>query len=247
MAGRDRMTIEGVVRRVLRDEQVDVIREPVRVVARELMEAEVSELVGAELGERRPDDRATHRNGYRARRWDTRAGEIELQIPKLRQGSYFPAVLEPRRRGSIKAFVSKPRSLCAPARKNGEPRPANRRAHLACYSIKVSHTFRRRRVVVTNQLQRATRMRVVAPIELCLPTGKSLNPDTAPLPVEGLDHFGCYAVKSPAFKPVKVRLADQFGRRSEVVVRPRTLCNPIRKNRGDLLHPTDHLRCYVFR
>ena len=40
----------------------------------------------------------THRNGYRPRRWDTRAGEIELQIPKIRQGSYFPSFLEPRRR-----------------------------------------------------------------------------------------------------------------------------------------------------
>jgi putative transposase len=98
MAGRDRMTIEEVVRQVLRDEHADVIRESVRAVARELMEVEVSELVGAELGERRPDDRATHRNGYRSRRWDTRAGEIELQIPKIRQGSYFPSFLEPRRR-----------------------------------------------------------------------------------------------------------------------------------------------------
>jgi putative transposase len=98
MAGRDRMTIEEVVRQVLRDEHADVIRESVRAVARELMEVEVSELVGAELGERRPDDRATHRNGYRSRRWDTRAGEIELQIPKLRQGSYFPGFLELRRR-----------------------------------------------------------------------------------------------------------------------------------------------------
>jgi putative transposase len=98
MAGRDSVTIEEVVRQVLRDEHADVIRESVRAVARELMEAEVCELVGAELGERRPDDRATHRNGYRARRWDTRAGEIELQIPKLRQGSYFPGFLEPRRR-----------------------------------------------------------------------------------------------------------------------------------------------------
>jgi transposase-like protein len=52
-----------------------------------MMELEVSELIGAELGERRPDDRATHRNGYRPRRWDTRAGEVELQIPKIRQGS----------------------------------------------------------------------------------------------------------------------------------------------------------------
>src|SRR3954453_5824878 len=89
MAGQDRMTIEEVVRKVLRDEHADVIRESVKTIARELMEAEVSELIGAELGERRPDDRATHRNGYRSRRWDTRAGEVDLQIPKLRQGSYF--------------------------------------------------------------------------------------------------------------------------------------------------------------
>jgi putative transposase len=105
MAGAERMTIEEVVRRVLRDEHADVIRESVRAVCRELMEAEVSELVGAELGERRPEDRATHRNGYRPRRWDTRAGEIELQIPKLRQGSYFPGFLQPRKR-SEQALVS---------------------------------------------------------------------------------------------------------------------------------------------
>ena len=97
MAGADRMTIEEVVRKVLLDEHADVIREAVKSVAAELMEVEVSELIGAELGERTPD-RATHRNGYRSRRWDTRAGEIELQIPKLRRGSYFPSFLEPRRR-----------------------------------------------------------------------------------------------------------------------------------------------------
>jgi putative transposase len=99
MAGADRMTIEEVVRKVLLDEHADVIREAVKAVAAEMMELEVSELIGAELGERRPDDRATHRNGYRPRRWDTRAGEVELQIPKLRQGSYFPSFLEPRKRG----------------------------------------------------------------------------------------------------------------------------------------------------
>ena len=98
MAGADRMTIEEVVRKVLLDEHADVIREAVKAVAAELMELEVSELIGAERGERRPQDRATYRNGYRARRWDTRAGEIELQIPKIRQGSYFPSFLEPRRR-----------------------------------------------------------------------------------------------------------------------------------------------------
>ena len=104
MAGRDRMTIEEVVRQVLRDEHADVIRESVRAVAQELMQAEVSELIGAEHGER-TEDRATHRNGYRPRRWDTRAGEIELQIPKIRQGSYFPSFLQPRKR-SEQALVS---------------------------------------------------------------------------------------------------------------------------------------------
>src|SRR3954464_12244204 len=105
MAGEERVTVEEVVRKVLGDEHADVIRESVKAVARELMEAEVAELFGAELGERRPNDRATHRNGYRARRWDTRAGEIELQIPKLRQGSYFPSFLQPRKR-SEQALVS---------------------------------------------------------------------------------------------------------------------------------------------
>jgi putative transposase len=98
MAGAERMTVEEVVRKVLLDEHADVIREAARAVAAEMMELEVSELIGAEHGERRPEDRATHRNGYRPRRWDTRAGEIELQIPKIRQGSYFPSFLEPRRR-----------------------------------------------------------------------------------------------------------------------------------------------------
>ena len=98
MAGADRMTIEEVVRKVLLDEHADVIREAVKAVAAEMMELEVSELIGAQRGERRPEDRATHRNGYRPRRWDTRAGELELQIPKLRQGSYFPSFLEPRKR-----------------------------------------------------------------------------------------------------------------------------------------------------
>ena len=99
------MTVEEVVRRVLLEDHADVVRESVRWVAQQLMEAEASELVGAELGERRPEDRATHGNGYRPRRWDTRAGEIELQIPKLRQASYFPSFLQPGKR-SEQALVA---------------------------------------------------------------------------------------------------------------------------------------------
>jgi putative transposase len=97
MAGADRMTIEEVVKQVMVREHGDVVRAALEAVCRGLMEGEVSELVGAELGERTPD-RATHRNGYRAREWQTRAGTVELQIPKIRQGSYFPSFLEPRRR-----------------------------------------------------------------------------------------------------------------------------------------------------
>ena len=97
MAEKKRMTTEEVVSYLRDGEGADLVRESVRWVVAELMEAEVTELIGAERGERTPD-RATHRNGYRPRRWDTRAGEIELQIPKLRRGSYFPSFLEPRRR-----------------------------------------------------------------------------------------------------------------------------------------------------
>ena len=76
---------------------LDFLREAVAVLAEAVMEAEVAAQIGAGHGERSPE-RTTWRNGYRPRRWDTRAGTIELQIPKLRQGSYFPALLEPRRR-----------------------------------------------------------------------------------------------------------------------------------------------------
>jgi putative transposase len=104
MAERQRMTTAEVVELLRSEEGADLVRESLGWLVRELMEAEVSELIGATLGER-TEDRATHRNGYRARRWDTRAGEIELQIPKLRQGSYFPSFLEPRRR-SEQALVA---------------------------------------------------------------------------------------------------------------------------------------------
>jgi transposase-like protein len=97
MAESQRMTTDEVVAKLLSTEHVDLVRESLRWVVEQLMEAEVTDLIGAGHGERTPD-RATHRNGYRQRRWDTRAGEIELQIPKLRQGSYFPSFLEPRRR-----------------------------------------------------------------------------------------------------------------------------------------------------
>jgi transposase-like protein len=105
MAEVHRMTVDEVVSYFLEGEGVDVLRDSLRWVCQQLMEAEVSELVGAGRGERAPEERLTHRNGYRPRAWQTRAGEIELAIPKLRRGSYFPSFLEPRRR-SEQALVS---------------------------------------------------------------------------------------------------------------------------------------------
>jgi putative transposase len=61
------------------------------------MDVEVTQLVGAGLHER-SETRLTYRNGYWEREWDTRVGTIELDIPKLRTGTYFPSLLEPRRR-----------------------------------------------------------------------------------------------------------------------------------------------------
>ena len=64
---------------------MDFLREALRVLVEEIMEAEVSSRIGAGYGERSPE-RVTQRNGYRSRAWDTRVGTMELQIPKLREG-----------------------------------------------------------------------------------------------------------------------------------------------------------------
>jgi len=105
MAGPERMTVADVVANVLAGEHGDFVREAVALVARELMEAEISAEVGAAHGEVSAE-RLTHRNGYRPRAWETRVGEIELMIPRKRQGTaYFPSFLEPRRR-SEQAIVS---------------------------------------------------------------------------------------------------------------------------------------------
>ncbi len=100
------MTVADVVAQVRDGRLEDFVRDAVALVAREIMEAEVSAEVGAGRGEIAPGERVTHRNGYRPRAWETRVGEIDLLIPKKRSGdAYFPSFLEPRRR-SEQAIVA---------------------------------------------------------------------------------------------------------------------------------------------
>jgi putative transposase len=104
MAENRRMTPAELADKLMSSEHADVVRESVAFVVAELMEAEVAAQIGAGHGEVSAE-RVTQRNGYRQRGWDTRAGAIELSIPKLRQGSYFPSFLEPRKR-SEQALVA---------------------------------------------------------------------------------------------------------------------------------------------
>src|SRR5246500_3716187 len=74
----------------------DLLREMIQYVAQRMMDMDVESLCAAAYGERSPE-RANSRNGYRERTWETRGGSVDLKIPKLRKGTYFPGFLEPRR------------------------------------------------------------------------------------------------------------------------------------------------------
>ncbi|GGI34195.1 hypothetical protein GCM10010987_78190 [Bradyrhizobium guangdongense] len=89
----DMMNLRTLVEKI---PDADLLREMIGFAAHRLMELEVEGLTGAAYGEK-SQERQVQRNGYRDRSWETRAGTVELRIPKLRKGSYFPGFLEPRR------------------------------------------------------------------------------------------------------------------------------------------------------
>ena len=100
-----RMDMSGWLRKQPEDASPDLLRTMVKDMAKALMSADADAVCGAGYGERSPE-RVNRRNGYRERDWDTRVGSIELAVPKLREGSYFPDwLLQPRRRAE-QAFVS---------------------------------------------------------------------------------------------------------------------------------------------
>jgi transposase-like protein len=91
------MAVMDLLRKAAADPDVDVLREALRVVTQDLMEAEVAAHLGAERYER-TSARTGQRNGYRTRDWDTRVGSIPLRVPRVRDGSSFPTLLAPRTR-----------------------------------------------------------------------------------------------------------------------------------------------------
>jgi len=91
------MALMDYLRKMGMDEDQDFLREAVRVMTQALIELEVGQQIGARRYER-SEARATYRNGYRDRIWETRVGAVPLRIPKLRDGSFFPSLLEPRKR-----------------------------------------------------------------------------------------------------------------------------------------------------
>src|SRR2546425_13346840 len=92
------MDVSSWLRKQLEETSPDLLRAMVKEFAEALMSADADAVCGAGYGERSPE-RVNRRNGYRERDWDTRVGSIELALPKLREGSYFPDwLLQPRRR-----------------------------------------------------------------------------------------------------------------------------------------------------
>jgi putative transposase len=97
MADELRIGLSELLRKAMIEQDAGFLKEGIRVLSQALMEIEVEQHVGAGRHER-GSGRTGQRNGYRQRNWDTRVGTVELKVPRVRHSSYFPSLLEPRRR-----------------------------------------------------------------------------------------------------------------------------------------------------
>jgi hypothetical protein len=139
-------------------------------------------------------------------------------------------------------------TICNPVRKKvqtGTTLVRNRLAHLACYGLKAPGGVPRN-VLVSNQFDKNVGLVIGRPVQLCLPSGKSLSREATPHKPRGLDHFECYLLEARSrFSPRSVTLLDEFKReKSWRVVRHTMLCNPVSKNKAKILNPAEHLVCY---
>jgi putative transposase len=119
VAARDIVPVPGArFEETLASASPDVLREMIKGFAQRMMDAEIEVRCNAGYGEISPE-RVNSRNGYRMREWDTRAGTVELAIPRLREGSYFPEFLEHRRRAerALASVVATSYLLGVPARR----------------------------------------------------------------------------------------------------------------------------------
>ena len=105
MAARSSIDVGALLGKQLESASPDLLRDLIKTMADALMSADADSACGADYGQRTPE-RVNVRNGYRMREWDTRAGTVELAIPKLREGSYYPDWLLEHRRRAEQALVS---------------------------------------------------------------------------------------------------------------------------------------------
>jgi hypothetical protein len=94
---RNSMDLTSFVGKLLKEDDSDILQDGIKALAQMIMDGEVSSRIGAAPYER-TETRTAYRNGYRTRAWDTRVGTVELKVPKITAGTYFPSLLDPRRR-----------------------------------------------------------------------------------------------------------------------------------------------------
>jgi len=134
------ISLLDILHQIGMDEDTDFLREGAQLLTQRLIELEATKVIGADKYERTPE-RCNSRNGYRDRPWETRVGNLDLRIPKLREGSFFPSFLEPRKmtEKAILSVVQEAYVHGVSTRKVDDLVRA-----LGAYSDEIVHPFRRK-------------------------------------------------------------------------------------------------------